>query len=49
MSATEKTTLSQSEKFKRAAVEHGADEDEERWKKRLKKVAKAAPPPKSAD
>jgi hypothetical protein len=32
---------SQSEKFKRAAREHEADEDEARWEERLKKVAKA--------
>lgn len=30
----------QSEKFKEAAREHGADEDEARWEERLKKVAK---------
>jgi len=33
----------QSEKFKQAAREHGADEDEKRWEERLKKVAKAKP------
>jgi hypothetical protein len=31
---------SQSEKFKEAAREHEADEDEVRWEERLKKVAK---------
>jgi hypothetical protein len=31
---------SQSDKFKEAAREHGADEDESRWEERLKKVAK---------
>lgn len=31
----------QSDKFKDAARELGADEDEKRWEKRLKKVAKA--------
>jgi hypothetical protein len=36
---------SQSEKFKEAAREHGADEDEKRWEERLKKVAKAKPTP----
>jgi hypothetical protein len=35
--ATEKT---QSDKFKDAAREHGADEDERRWEERLRKVAK---------
>jgi len=33
----------QSDTFKQAAREHGADEDEKRWGKRLKKVAKAKP------
>jgi hypothetical protein len=39
----------QSEKFKDAAKEHGADEDEKRWEERLKRVAKSQPdkPPKS--
>lgn len=32
---------SQTDKFKEAAREHGADEDEARWEERLKKVAKA--------
>ena len=34
---------SQSEKFKDAAREHGADEDEKRWEERLRKVAKQKP------
>jgi len=34
------TGQSQSDKFKEAAREHGADEDEARWEERLKKVAK---------
>jgi hypothetical protein len=33
----------QSEKFKDAAREADADEDEKRWEERLKKVAKAKP------
>jgi endonuclease V-like protein UPF0215 family len=33
----------QSDKFKEAAREHGADEDEARWEERLKKVAKQKP------
>jgi len=33
-------TRTQSDKFKEAAREHGADEDEARWEERLKKVAK---------
>ena len=43
MSATQKTTTNQSEKFKKAALEHEADEDEKRWEERLKKVAKQKP------
>jgi hypothetical protein len=35
--------LSQTEKFKQAAREHGADEDEKRWEERLRKVAKSKP------
>jgi hypothetical protein len=34
---------SQSDKFKEAAREHGADEDEVRWEERLRKLAKAKP------
>lgn len=34
---------SQSDKFKDAARELGADEDESRWEKRLKKVVKPKP------
>ncbi|MEJ7775854.1 MAG: hypothetical protein WKF52_00365 [Sphingomicrobium sp.] len=34
------TSKSQSDKFKEAARELGADENEKRWKERLKKVAK---------
>ena len=34
---------SQSDKFKEAAREIGADEDEKRWEERLKKIAKAKP------
>jgi hypothetical protein len=30
---------SQSDKFKEAAREHDADEDEARWEERLKKIA----------
>jgi hypothetical protein len=37
------TDKSQSDKFKEAAREHGADEDEKRWEERLKKVAKEKP------
>jgi hypothetical protein len=38
MVAVNKTQL---EKFKEAAREHEADEDEKHWEERLKKVAKA--------
>lgn len=34
---------SQSEKFKAAAKEHGADPSVKRWDERMKKVAKAKP------
>jgi hypothetical protein len=34
----------QSDKFKEAAREHEADEDEKRWEERLKRVAKTMPP-----
>jgi hypothetical protein len=34
---------SQSDKFKEAARELEADEDEKRWEERLKRVAKAKP------
>lgn len=33
----------QADKFKDAAKESGADEDEKRWEERLRKVAKAKP------
>lgn len=35
---------SQSDKFKQAAHEHGAEEDEARWDERLQKVVKPKPP-----
>ena len=34
---------SQSEKFKEAAKEHGADPSVRRWEERLRKVAKVKP------
>ncbi|NUQ16867.1 MAG: hypothetical protein HOP95_00180 [Sphingomonas sp.] len=40
---TSAASKSQSDKFKQAAREHGADEDEKRWEERLRKVAKAKP------
>lgn len=38
-----KTTKTQSDKFKEAARDLEADEDETRWEERLKKVAKQKP------
>jgi hypothetical protein len=35
----------QIDKFKEAAREHDADEDESHWDERLKKIAKAKPAP----
>jgi hypothetical protein len=35
--------MNQADKFKDAAREHEADEDEKRWEERLKKVAKQKP------
>jgi hypothetical protein len=43
---TDKKT--QSDKFKDAAREAGADEDEKRWEERLKRVAKPKPAQKDA-
>lgn len=40
---------SQSDKFKEAARELGADEDEARWDERLKKIAKAKPAPEKPE
>ena len=39
----------QIEKFKQAARDHGADEDEARWDERLKKLAKAKPAPEKPE
>lgn len=36
-------------KFKEAAREHGADEDEAHWEERLKKIAKAKPAPEKPE
>jgi len=40
---------SQVDKFKEAAREHEADEDEARWDERLKKVAKSKPSPEKPE
>lgn len=44
---TEKTGIqeSQLDKFKEAAREHAADESEQHWDERLKRVVKAKPAP----
>ena len=39
----------QLDKFKEAAREHGADEDEARWDDRLRKLAKVKPEPEKPD
>lgn len=44
---TEKPT--QLDKFKEAARDAGADEDEAHWDERLKKVAKAKPAPEKPE
>jgi hypothetical protein len=41
--AIQDTDKSQSDKFKEAARERFADEDEARWEERLKKIAKPKP------
>ncbi len=40
---------SQLDKFKEAAREHGADEDEARWDARLRKVVKHRPHPEKPE
>jgi hypothetical protein len=40
---SESKQKSQLDKFKQAAREHEADEDETRWDERLKKLVKAKP------
>lgn len=51
--AAEKPTTSplkpQIDKFKQAAREHEADEDEANWDERLKKIAKAKPAPEKPE
>lgn len=42
-SETANPQKSQSDKFKEAAREHGADESEEHWDERLKRLVKAKP------
>lgn len=37
----------QLDKFKEAAREHGADESEQHWDERLKRVVKAKPAPEN--
>ncbi len=45
----DKNNPSQLDKFKQAARELEADEDEARWEERLKKVAKAKPEPEKPE
>lgn len=46
---TDKPLQSQLDKFKEAAREHEADEDEARWEERLRKVAKHKPQPEKPE
>lgn len=46
---TSDESQSQLDKFKEAAREHEADEDEARWDERLKKVAKQKPTPEKPE
>ena len=46
---TQKTTSSQSDKFKEAARDLECDEDEARWEERLKKVAGHKPAPEKPE
>ena len=48
-STDETDGMSQSDKFKQAACEHDADEDEARWDERLKRLAKAKPAPEKPE
>jgi len=47
--APDKSMRSQSDKFKEAAREVGADENAARWDERLKKIAKAKPAPEKPE
>ena len=47
--ATKLSPEVQSERFKQAARELGADEDEARWDERLKKVAQHKPSPEKPE
>lgn len=49
MTPTDAKAKSQSDKFKELAHAVEADEDEERWDDRLRKLAKAKPGPERAD
>jgi len=49
MMAAETPPKSQSDKFKEAAREHGADEDEARWEERLGKLVKVKPKPEKPE
>lgn len=45
----DKNSPSQLDKFKEAAREHEADEDEKRWEERLRKVARTKLEPEKSD
>ena len=45
----DKRSPTQADKFKDAARQHGADEDEAHWDERLKKVVKAKPAPEKPE
>lgn len=45
MNESKKPPPDQAQKFKDAAREHGADEDEARWAEKLRKLATAKPSP----
>lgn len=48
MAQAERKTESQSDKFKRVAKELECDDDEDRFKERLKKVVKGSPDPEKS-
>ena len=47
--ATKDSNQSQTDKFKEAAREHEADEDEKHWEERLRKVANQKPAEEKPD
>ena len=47
--SSEKSKISQSDKFKEAAREHGCDEDEAAFEEKLREIAKQKPEKKGGD